>query len=298
MSGLEIAGVIAEVGKQAIHNTSPMEIALAQLAKTEPALQSAAHDVAYRAAVKERVKSVLFRPLGALVGVRHKYFEENFVDDVGRKISAVPEENLQEPPASLVAQVMDGLQYNLDDAELKDMYLNLIASASDNRRGAHASFVSIIRQLDPEEAAWLQKFLDAENIPLVEVRLTSTNPSGWNVHARNVVRLTSRAALDGTQEVSELEVQNMPLWIDNWVRLGLFHLYFDRMMTDEGAYDWVSQRPEWRRALADGAARGVEPNFQRGLLARTDFGAAFRTAVLTPEVVRSPPQVLPSSQPN
>ena len=57
------------------------------------------------------------------------------------------------PKASLAAPAMQQLGFSLDEPALKEMYLNLLATASDNRSNsaAHPSFVEVIKQLSAEE---------------------------------------------------------------------------------------------------------------------------------------------------
>ncbi len=288
MSGVEIPGAAGVVGKAAaktLKNSGVIDAALADLAKSEPALKSAAKDLAFRTAVKERAKALLYVPLGLVVGVRRGYFDEDFLVDVGEKLASIPEEHLQTPATSVVAQAIEGLQYSVDDPDLKEMYLNLIASAADDRRGAHAAFVTIIRQLDAEEARWLQKTLAYDQIQIAEIRVPIV-PNGWRVAARNVIGMT-RDDTDVVEEFYRLARDQMPLWVDNWVRLGLFTSHYDRHVLDEGSYDYVQGSPNWESALELAASYGTtDLTFERGLIMRTDFGEAFHVAVIAPEVVQ------------
>jgi hypothetical protein len=35
-----------------------------------------------------------------------------------------------------------------------------------------------------------------------------------------------------------------PCWVDNWIRLGLVSVDYDKELVGEALYDWVERRPE------------------------------------------------------
>jgi hypothetical protein len=100
--------------------------------------------------------------------------------------------------------------------------------------------------------------------PIAEIRTASSN---WAVLERNVINITLD---DGSPAVgSEYSV-----WVDNWVRLGLYEATFTEYMVYEGAYDWVRERPEFLRHTSRWS-----PVFERGILGRTSFGEQFALAI-------------------
>lgn len=82
------------------------------------------------------------------------YFAEKFQQDILQKASAIPPEQIIEPKASIAGPALQGLAFTHEEANLKDMYLSLLATAMDGRVAseAHPAFVEIIKQLNSEEA--------------------------------------------------------------------------------------------------------------------------------------------------
>lgn len=83
-----------------------------------------------------------------------RYKLEAFEDDLKEKIKHIPEENLQIPPTMIAGPALEALRYAYDEAKLREMYENLLASAMDNRIAfeAHPAFVDAIKQMTPMEA--------------------------------------------------------------------------------------------------------------------------------------------------
>ena len=83
-----------------------------------------------------------------------KYKLEAFEDDLKVKTQHIPIENLQVPPTMIAGPTLEALRYAYDEAELREMYENLLASAMDNRIAseAHPAFVDAIKQMTPLDA--------------------------------------------------------------------------------------------------------------------------------------------------
>ena len=88
------------------------------------------------------------------------YKLEAFEDDLKEKTKHIPPENLQVPPTMIAGPTLEALRYTYDEAELREMYENLLASAMDNRisEEAHPSFVDTIKQLSPLDAIVIKMF--------------------------------------------------------------------------------------------------------------------------------------------
>ena len=98
-------------------------------------------------------------------GKGRNYFEKQFRKDLEKVTSSIPEENLEDPKASIAAPVLQGLTFSHEESSLKDMYLKLLASSMDNRspEKAHPEFAEIIRQLSSFEASLLPLWLKSES---------------------------------------------------------------------------------------------------------------------------------------
>lgn len=218
-------------------------------------------------------------PLAALnygIEKAKAYFAAKFNDDIAAKAAAIPPENIVEPKASVAGPALQGLAFTHEEPNLKEMYLNLLATAMDNRVAddAHPAFVEIIKQLNSQEAQLLQSILkNGPSIAIVEIRATNEVKSEWMSELRHLLNLTD------TKSGMPVEVARLPAIVDNWVRLGLIEVYYDRSLAGEKVYDWVENRPEFQRVKMLRETSEWKITFDRGSIIRTALGVQFAKAV-------------------
>lgn len=89
------------------------------------------------------------------------------------KIKNIPEENLQVPPVKIAGPVLEALRYAYDEAELREMYEEMLATAMDNRKAqqVHRSYVDAVRQMEPLDAQVLRRISDYNQISTSHVKL-------------------------------------------------------------------------------------------------------------------------------
>ncbi|MFI5710978.1 DUF4393 domain-containing protein [Kribbella sp. NPDC051620] len=276
MTGGEIvpaAKIAAAVAKKALSDADDQAM-LQELAAESPRMRAAAESYARRTAVKQAVLLRLYQPLARFLGVSRTYFDTDFHSDMAEKLACIPDEHLSTPSASVAIPAMEGLRYSVDEPALKEMYLNLLATATDARtqETAHPSFAEIIRQLSPREAPMLLDCLRQVHT-LVRLRRKSEDGRGETPAANHLMYFTNAETWEQVEEPS------LPVWIDNWARLGLVDASYTRSLTDKSRYDWVETSPQYMR-LAELDPRGGESlRIAQGLLGPSDFGAQFRSAV-------------------
>lgn len=137
MVPLTKAGI--EAASRALGDSDEVKRQLLELAKDSPSMQDAAEHYARRIAIKQKVLLKLYQPLAKWVGESRDYLGGEFIADMSAKIADVPEEHLTSPPPAVAVPAMQGLGYSLGEPELKEMYLNLLALASDDRHTQEAS---------------------------------------------------------------------------------------------------------------------------------------------------------------
>lgn len=290
MTGGEIVvgRALLGAGKKALEEDESSKKQLQRIGEGSPAMKMAADTYARRVAVKQEILLRLFKPLALVLGVSRDYFATDFARDMAEKIADIPEENLTSPAPSVAVPAMEGLRYSLDDPDLKEMYLNLLAAATDNRRTgqAHPSFAEVIKQLAAEEARLLTSVLKLSEIPIVRIKGT-VSTGGFVILQDHVV--------DWRNSGLAVEVASSAVFIDNWRRLGLVNPSYAEHFTDENRYDWVVERPEYVRLSAllaaanpptpsdfaanPAAAPSQTIGFDKGILYRTAFGERFASAV-------------------
>lgn len=298
MTGVEAAvvGVAASAAKGGLKSVREQrreeQKVLLEAAKQTPEFQKAARIKGNKLAVKEALGLILMKPLAGIMGVSREYFETEFGEDYAEKIADVPEANLQTPKASIAGPAFEGLGYSLEEPKLKEMYLELLARASDDRVAAtaHPSFVQIIRDLTTEEAIYLPRFLGSENLmtPIVELRSKFIPTNGHRAERPHV--------LDIRNEQGNIVYDPMvPTYVDNWVRLNLVGVDYSTNMTRADAYDWQAARPErdkvqaridenlanpaFQRIMAERGVSTVELDWRKGIMTATPFGFQFAKAV-------------------
>lgn len=271
LTGKVIADTVKDIRKADV----AVRQELVSEAKQTPAFKQAANTRAKRIAVKEALFLQLFRPIRGLIGLSAEYFENNFDDDMRVHIGAIPEEHRVAPKPIVAAPAMQGLAFSLNEPDLKDLYLNLLSSASDDRKQdkVHPSFAEIIRQLTGEEAVLLRRPLGSgAHVAIARVRGTTPGLGGTTL-ANHLLPLADAE----TGEMSE--DAEVPTYVDNWVRLGLVDVEYGTYLVRAGAYDYVVQRPEYQRLEAQHANTNISLEVQKGMLRPTEFGLAFSRAV-------------------
>lgn len=205
-----------------------------------------------------------------------EYFSEKFQQDIAEKTASIPIDQIVEPKASIAGPALQGLAFTHEEPNLKEMYLNLLATAMDGRvsANAHPAFVEIIRQLSAADATLMQGALQSPApIAIVEVRLSATPQAGYQVIARHLLNLTNSFTK------APIEDPQLVVLIDNWVRLGLVTVDYATHLTDANAYEWVNQRPEVLRLRQTVENELQKLQFANGILMRTAFGAQFARAI-------------------
>ncbi len=250
-------------------------------------MQLAAQAHAKRLAVKEQFLLGLWRPLAKWAGVSKEYFATEFPKELAAKLEDVPEEDLQTPKAAIVAPAMEALAYSLDEPALKEMYLNLLAGASLTTKASqvHPSFVDTIRQLSSEEVIVLDLLLKSSIWSLARIKRSYRKNRSYDILVPYLLSL-------GNSRRAPLVLNDLPSWINNWVRLGLIEVTFTEHRVsnkdETDFYEWVSHRPEFieLKATEPVPAQGEQPDwtidFDKGLLRITDRGQAFYRVVSSP----------------
>lgn len=250
---------------------------LLKIAKDNPETNEAARNLGKAALTISQTINTALLPLVAVnyaVDSARKYFTERFAIDFEAKAVAIPAEHIVQPKASVAGPAMQGLTFTHEEPMLKDMYLNLLARAIDGRasKEAHPAFVEIIRQVDSEEAKLLKVILIPQALPVAEIRLQTEK--GWTLLSSCLMDWRDDELTDEAVEIPEIAMM-----VNNWVRLGLVQLNYDQWLSADDAYDWVVHRPEYLRIKESQGENAENVNFQKGFLRATSFGLKFAKAV-------------------
>lgn len=244
-----------------------------------PNVKEAGNNLGQTAVTLTKALNNVLLPLAAInfaCEKAHRYFHGKFQQDIGEKTAKIPVENIIEPKASIAGPVLQGLAFAHEEQNLKDMYLNLLATAMDGRVAttAHPAFVEIIKQLDGKDAELVRYILQSnETFPIVQLRLITVGEKGFTTIATHLLHL-----LDDTSE-NPVEDPQLPAMIDNWTRLGLVEVDYSKQINRPTIYNWVETRPEFTRLRERYENEKVKLIYQNGMMFRTQFGQRFAAAV-------------------
>jgi hypothetical protein len=282
------ASAVVRSAAKALEDDEKEVEALRRLAEQSGDLEPAARIYAKRVAVKQHIRLQLVRPLARLLGAPRDYFNSQFEDDMADRMADVPEEEIVTPRSSVAGPAMLGLGFTLEEPQLKAMFLNLLAAASDRRvqDSAHPSFAEVIKQLSASEAESLAAALRASPLPIIEIRRTADAPDeGYEIVATHV--------LDWTQDGQQVAAPERAMFVDNWVRLGLVIVDYGTSIAGAEKYSWAETAPLVATAREHYETDGVRRvHYQKGVLRATEFGRSFEQVVISSE-----PRALPAAKP-
>lgn len=251
-----------------------------KIASKDANARAAGHELGKSALTVTRAINTALLPIAALnygIEKARNYFERHFASDLSAKANTIPPEQVVEPKASIAGPALQGLAFSHDEFDLKELYLNLLAASMDGRisNQVHPAFVPVIQQLTSYEARLLRIYLGKPTIfATVELRLTEKSAGHWDVLYRHLLNLTDSSTGE------PVEVPGITEFVDNWIRLGLVYVDYEKFVTGTGKdpYSWVISRPEFIRLKSTSETSTHEVKFQQGVMSRTAFGARFAVA--------------------
>ena len=275
--GKAIASATSRLAETVTSDKGTVKATLVEIARDTPQMKAAADAYASRIAIKESFLLRLYSPLAKVLRIGQDYLTDEFALDMAAKTANIPEESMILPPANIAIPAMEGLVVSLDLPDLKEMYLNLLATATDSRRDeeAHPSYAEIIKQLSPREAQILVEALKRDAFAIVRLKADHIDTSkGFNLLMEHLLDWHDNDSGNPVEEPLG------SMFVENWVRLGLVTVDFSTFLIGDGVYDWVERRPEYIRFDADLRLHGLRTiSYDRGGFRRTNFGLNFASAV-------------------
>ena len=276
----ELAAIAGKAVQRAVDEDQSDRETIRRAAQVTPGMSRAAELYGYRLAAKQAIVNRLWTPIAWAFGVS-EYLKSDFGRDLSEKLIDVPEEDLVAPKPTVAVPLVQALAYSHDEADLKEMYLNLLAAASTSDRAAsvHPSFVEVVKQLSAEECRVLNAILARRRIPVIRIKQVLENRKSFRILVRHVLPIYSAAG-------DPVHQPRLSSWLGNWERLGLLECTFDQVLSFEGAYDWIEQRPELSRARSTIMTEpGTSIDVESGGVAVTARGEEFYSAIGSPPTV-------------
>ncbi|MCA1319794.1 DUF4393 domain-containing protein [Bacillus tianshenii] len=168
--------------------------------------------------------------LAELKRAKYEVATTEYKNLVSQKIIEIEEQNLQEPPMSVVGPALEASRFYIEEHELREMFANVIAASMDKSKSkmVHHSFVEIIKQLSPDDANNIQFFKERDNHPIAQFKMNFLQKNNsYLVLKTNVFIGTYPDIITGNENAAS---------ITNLERLGLVSISYEESYKDKSNY--------------------------------------------------------------
>ncbi len=232
-------------------------------------LQPAAKQVGVSLEVISKTVNIALAPVKALVWGYEKI--EGFITTrVSEKLKNVLEENIITPPLQVAGPAVEALRYSGYDANLRELYANLLANSMDREtvHKAHPGFVEILKNLSSDEAVILKAFVHTLRFPLIDIKATIEDNSNYFNVLTNYSHLNKIVTISSPDLISS--------YLDNLVRLGILEIPSLVYMVGENIYEPLENDDDLHSTKEDIINRlDRKVTFDRKQVRATTFGRQF-----------------------
>lgn len=203
---------------------------------------------------------------------KHQVALEEYKNSIAKKVLAIDENNIQEPPMSVVGPALEASKYYIEEESLRDMFANVIAASMDKSKSSsvHNSFVEIIKQLSPEDARNILLFKSSDDYPIVQFRrVVLSENGGYQILKSNVFHGYESDIITGDENATSSTNLN---------RLGLTSISYEESYKDENQYDLYKNSTFFKNLQSITDEFNYE--FKKGVLKLTPYGQSFINACL------------------
>ncbi len=166
--------------------------------------------------------------------------------ELGERRRAIPARRRMAPDPTLALQALKGC-FTADEV-LRTRYLNLLASAMDRAtaRQVHPGFLTVLRQLTPDETRIFSRFESDGPYPVLTVQSRPRHGGARHTELRHFSLLGVTAGCEHPGRA--------PLYLDNLCRLGLTEMRATKLSEDTRMFKPLEQHPEVA-SLVDGIGK-------------------------------------------
>ncbi len=161
-----------------------------------------------------------------------------FEREVQEKYNKIPEENRVEPPINIIGPALESLKYNIDQDDIREMFVNLLANSMDNRvsKFVHPKYVKIIEDMSNNDAKIFKYLIDnyGQNIIVCCPQIIIEKDNMRYVSTGLPQYMTNIEM----ENVSELDIS---FSLNNLDSLGLVELSFVEYQDNEKYEDLISK---------------------------------------------------------
>ncbi|ENI8081898.1 TPA: DUF4393 domain-containing protein [Vibrio vulnificus] len=201
-------------------------------------VQPAAIEMGKNIHTVSKVVTVALAPVRGLVWGFER-IESYLSQSLTKKLEKTPDSEVDVPPTNIAGPVFEAMRFTSEDAELQNMFANLLANSMDRstKSNAHPAFVEILKNINSDEAKIL-KFISENrkgsgvSIPVVDQAAFYPKRNGVTVIHPLISAITYHAGCNYPELVAT--------YLSNLIRLGVFTVS-DNHLVKDGIYDQVEQ---------------------------------------------------------
>ncbi|NNN46229.1 MULTISPECIES: DUF4393 domain-containing protein [unclassified Vibrio] len=185
-----------------------------------------------------KVVTVALAPVRGLVWGFER-IESYLSQSLSKKLENTPESEIVVPPTNIAGPVFEAMRFTSEQAELQNMFANLLANSMDQstKAKAHPAFVEILKNINGDEARVLKHIAltrkgSSFTLPVIDQAAFYPQRQGTTI----IHPLTSSIGYQASCKNPELTAT----YLNNLVRLGIFSVS-ENSLVREGVYDCVEQ---------------------------------------------------------
>ncbi len=208
--------------------------------------------------------------------LKHQKNIDDFKKTLYEDLNNIPEENRQEPKASIVGPALEASKYYYDEETIRSMFEKLIVNSMDNRKASkvHPSFTEIIKQLSPLDAQTLMCFSREDKLPICQFKRVDTSNNSYNIAQTNVFISNANCQDISLQSIS----------ISSLNRLGLINVDYNLHLSDKNRYS-AFRELDYYKSLEFSLfffPKGYKMEIENGIASLTPLGKTFIEICLSP----------------
>ncbi len=158
-----------------------------------------------------------------------------YKDEIQKNMSAIPEENLQEPKMNILGPSLEASKFYFEEPQYREMFAKLISASFDKQKNEiiHPYFVDAIKQLKPIDAYFLSLFKKNLSLPVVSYVYKLNNQKGSSTAYPYVYLEENKRQSPDYFSSSIVNIQ----------RLSFISVDFTKWILDDSKYDVFRKDP-------------------------------------------------------
>ncbi|OIJ12652.1 hypothetical protein BKP37_12675 [Anaerobacillus alkalilacustris] len=206
--------------------------------------------------------------IAELKKAKHEVETAHYKDLVAQKILKINENNLQEPPMSVVGPALEASRYYIEEEKLREMFASVIAASMDKTKSknVHHAFVEIIKQISPDDAKNLTFFKVRNNHPIVQFKSVHLNGKGYLLLKTNVFLGHYTDIITGNENAAS---------ITNLHRLGLVSISYEENYSEKHNYTTFRDSTFYKNVSNHQDPEVTRIEMQEGIIRITPLGQSF-----------------------